>query len=469
MEFSVKSIAFSIVIVTVVTWACKILNWAWLKPKKLEKQLRRQGFRGNSYRFLFGDVKEHGILSRQAKSKPISLDDDIAPRVVPLYDQREKLYGKNTYWWIGPIPMINIMDPDQIKELMLPAFYQSCTEIISKWEKLMIGDQGSCELDVWPYLVKLTSDVISRTAFGSNYEEGIRIFQLQTELADIALQALQSVYIPGWRYVPTKRNRRMKELDKEIRVSLADIIRKREIAMKTGEAAKDDLLGLLMESNLKEIKEHGNNKLKGISRDDVIDECKLFYFAGQETTSVLLLWTMVLLSKHQDWQAHAREEVLQVLGDKKPDFDGLNRLKIVQMIFYEVLRLYPPLPVLSRYVEKETKIGDLILPAESVIALQTLLVHHDKKLWGDDAKEFKPERFSEGISKATKNQVSYFPFSWGPRICIGQNFALVEAKMAMAMILQNFSFELSPSYVHAPHAFIFLQPQHGVYLILRKL
>ncbi|KAL9437964.1 hypothetical protein AB3S75_023765 [Citrus x aurantiifolia] len=178
---------------------------------------------------------------------------------------------------------------------------------------------------------------------------------------------------------------------------------------------------------------------------------------------------MVLLSKHQDWQARAREEVLQVFGDKKPDFDGLNRLKIVQMIFYEVLRLYPPLPVLSRYVEKETKIGDLILPAESAIALQTLLVHHDKKLWGDDAKEFKPEGFSEGISKATKNQVSYFPFSWGPRICIGQNFALVEAKMAMAMILQNFSFELSPSYVHAPHAFVFLQPQHGAHLILRKL
>lgn len=94
MEFSVKSIAFSIVIVTVVTWACKILNWVWLKPKKLEKQLRRQGFRGNSYRFLFGDVKEHEILSRQANSKPISLDDDIAPRVVPLYDQQEKLHGK---------------------------------------------------------------------------------------------------------------------------------------------------------------------------------------------------------------------------------------------------------------------------------------------------------------------------------------------------------------------------------------
>ena len=81
---------------------------------------------------------------------------------------------------------------------MLPAFYQSCSEIISKWENLM-STEGSCELDVWPYIVNLTSDVISRTAFGSNYEEGIRIFQLQTELADLALQALQSIYIPGWR------------------------------------------------------------------------------------------------------------------------------------------------------------------------------------------------------------------------------------------------------------------------------
>ncbi|KAL9432995.1 hypothetical protein AB3S75_027909 [Citrus x aurantiifolia] len=221
--------------------------------------------------------------------------------------------------WAKHRKIINPAFHQEKLKLMLPAFYQTCTEIISKWEKLTLGDEGSCEL---------TSDVISRTAFGSNYEEGIRIFQLQTELAGLALQALKSVYIPGWRYVPTKRNRRMKELDKEIRVSLTDFIRKREIAMKTGEAATDDLLGLLMESNLKEIKEHGNNKLKGISRDDVIDECKLFYFAGQETTSVLLLWTMVLLSKHQGWQARAREEVLQVFGDKKPDFDGLNRLKI---------------------------------------------------------------------------------------------------------------------------------------------
>ena len=81
---------------------------------------------------------------------------------------------------------------------MLPAFYLSCCEMISKWESLLSAE-GSHELDVWPCLQTLTSDVISRTAFGSNYEEGRRIFQLQTEQAEHAIKALRSIYIPGWR------------------------------------------------------------------------------------------------------------------------------------------------------------------------------------------------------------------------------------------------------------------------------
>ena len=81
---------------------------------------------------------------------------------------------------------------------MLPAFYLSCSEMISNWESL-VSTEGMCELDVFPYLQTLTGDVISRTAFGSNYEEGRRIFQLQTEQAELAIKALRSIYIPGWR------------------------------------------------------------------------------------------------------------------------------------------------------------------------------------------------------------------------------------------------------------------------------
>ena len=139
------------------------------------------------------------------------------------------------------------------------------------------------------------------------------------------------------------------------------------------------------------------------------------------------------------------------------------------MILNEALRLYPPVALLTRIVHKETKLGNLIIPAGVEIALPTILVHHDYELWGENAKQFNPERFSEGISKATKGQVSFFPFGGGPRICVGQNFALVETKMALSLILQNFSFEMSSSYAHAPCSIITLQPQFGAHVILHKI
>ncbi|KAF9626467.1 hypothetical protein IFM89_034401 [Coptis chinensis] len=129
-----------------------------------------------------------------------------------------------------------------------------------------------------------------------------------------------------------------------------------------------------------------------------------------------VIYTMKVLSMHPDLQEKAREDVLQVFGRKAPDFDGLNHLKIVAMILYEVLRLYPLIVLLIRGTNKKMKLGEVILPPGTEIALQTLLVHRDLGLWGEDVKEFNSERFSGGVSKAT-------------RICLGQSFALIESKM----------------------------------------
>ncbi|KAK3042447.1 hypothetical protein RJ639_000171 [Escallonia herrerae] len=535
MEVVFKSVAVACAVVLVIL-ACRLLNWAWLRPRRLEKFLRKQGLKGSSYRLVFGDIKDMVKTIKEAKSNPISLSDGNLSRAVPFVHQSIKKYGKNFFIWTGPRPVVHIIDPDTIREIMtkylhfqkprggnplakllatglidyegdkwtkhrkiinpafhleklkgmLPAFNLSCSEMIGKWEGLVL-EKGSCELDVWPYLQTLTSDAISRTAFGSSYEEGRRIFELQTEQAEHVIQAGQSLYIPGsrWKFgwliavlcpdlmhstefLPTKRNKRMKEISKEVQASVRSIIDKRLKSTEAGEGSSDDLLGILMESNLKEIREHGNNN-SGMSIKEVVEECKLFYFAGQETTSSLLVWTMVLLSKYPNWQVRAREEVCHVFCGNKPEFDRLNHLKIVNMIFCEVLRLYPPAVALGRTIHEETKVGEMCLPAGVLLSLSLMVLQQDTELWGEDAKEFKPERFLGGVSKATKGQVAYFPFGWGPRICIGQNFAMLEAKMALAMILQRFSFTLSPSYAHAPHTVITLQPQYGAHLMLQKL
>ncbi|KAG9455259.1 hypothetical protein H6P81_008163 [Aristolochia fimbriata] len=520
MAFSLAATGSAIFLLPLLLWVFRVLYSVWWKPKRLEKLLKDQGIVGPRYKLLYGNLKENAALNREAQSKPMGFSHNIIPRVSPLLHRTVEKYGNMSLMWIGTQPRVIILDPEIIKDVlsnkfghfekpslnpltkllatglsdyegekwakhrrilnpafhleqikgMVPAFYTSCMEMISRWDDMMNAGEGSCEVDVWADFQNLTGDVISRTAFGSNYHEGRPIFKLQSEQADLALKAFLSPYFPGLQYLPTKDNRRRREIHKLVTALLKAIVEKKEKAMKLDPeiSSQNDLLGLLLESNLKESQQGGGSKV--MTLEDVIEECKLFYFAGQETTSILLTWTMVVLSMHPEWQNRAREEVLKLFGKNKPDSDGLAHLKIMTMILYEVLRLYPPVAILVRSTYKEMKLGGITFPPGVELALPTLSLHNDKELWGEDAEEFNPQRFAGGVSKAAKHHTAFFPFGWGPRICIGQNFALTEAKMALSMILQQFSwFELSPSYAHAPVTVFTLRTQHGAQIILHKL
>ncbi|XP_050873053.1 11-oxo-beta-amyrin 30-oxidase [Lathyrus oleraceus] len=505
------------VILAAIPWY--LLNKLWFKPKRFEKLLISQGLHGDAYKLsLFDNSKQNHMmkLQHEATYKSIGLFKEAAPSIFTPVHQTVHKYGNNSFLWEGTTPKVVITDPDQIKQVfnmiedfpkpklyslakylsngivqyegekwakhrkiinpafhieklkgMLPAFTYSCEEMISKWKELLSPD-GTCEIDVWPFLHNLTRDVISRTAFGSSYVEGTKIFEL-LKRQGFLLMTERYANIPLWWLLPTTSKRRMKEMDRDISDSLAGVIKKREESLKNGETAIDDLLGILLQSNHAENQGHVNSKRFGMSAQEVMDECKTFYNAGQETTSVLLVWTMVLLGRYPEWQARAREEVLQVFGNQNPNFEGLNQLKIVTMILYEVLRLYPPAVYFNRAIRKDLKLGNLFLSKGTQVSLPILLIHQDHDIWGDDAKEFKPERFADGIAKATKGQVCYFPFGWGLRTCIGQNFSLLEAKIVISLLLQNFSFELSPSYVHVPTTVLTLQPKYGATIILHKL
>ncbi|KAG8475413.1 hypothetical protein CXB51_032236 [Gossypium anomalum] len=509
------AVLMSVVYGVAIAWTLKLLYAIWWKPKAIEKKLRKQGIHGYPYKLIYGNTTEMMELAKEKESEPVEQPHDIVPRINPLLHDLATTHKKSFVVWYGTTPRVAIMEPNLIKEVlnnktgdfpkpeinsftqlfvtglasyngdkwakhrkivnpgfhveklkhMLPAFVVCTDEMISKWRKL-VNFMGSSEVDMSVEFQNLTGDVISRAAFGSNFEEGRLIFLLQKEQGRLFLQSQMNINFPLLRFLPTKVNKRMKHINREVGSLLTRIIEKREKFIRAGDH-KDDLLGLLLKSNLNEV-EVNKNSDAGMSMADVIEECKLFYFAGQETTANLLTWTMIVLSMHNEWQERAREEVLQVFGNNKPNYNDLNRLKIVNMILLEVMRLYPSTSLI-RCTRKETKLGDISLPAGVQLFMPLHLVHRDKEQWGEDVMEFKPERFSEGMFKATKDKVSYFPFGWGPRICVGQNFAMLESKLAIAKILQNFSFQLSPTYTHAPHAAVTLQPRYGAQVILYKL
>ena len=140
------------------------------------------------------------------------------------------------------------------------------------------------------------------------------------------------------------------------------------------------------------------------------------------------------------------------------------------MIIYEVLRLYPPVVASIRRTKKEVDLGDhLNIKKGTELLIPILAVHHDPTIWGPDALEFNPTRFSQGVSRAATHPTAYMPFGVGGRQCIGQNLALLQAKLAIAMILQRFTFDLSPNYKHAPTVLMLLYPQFGAPIIFRSL
>ncbi|KAI3704430.1 hypothetical protein L1987_74650 [Smallanthus sonchifolius] len=159
---------------------------------------------------------------------------------------------------------------------------------------------------------------------------------------------MQSVYIPGFRHLPTKRNKRMKAINREVNQLVRSIIDNRLKAMKAGEGNYHDLLGIMLQSNIKEVEQH---------------QIKSYEMTINETSKMA---------------SRAREEVLNVFVDKDIDVDGLNHLKVVTMIFYEVLRLYPPVVGVPRTVDKDITLGGFSLPSGIQIGLPIMLIHYDE-------------------------------------------------------------------------------------------
>ncbi|GJY88723.1 zinc finger, CCHC-type containing protein, partial [Tanacetum coccineum] len=166
-------------------------------PKKLEKWLRNEGYNGNSYKLLSGDMKEFAKTVKEARSKPIPITHDITSYALPFDHYIITKYAED-HKWAKHRKIINPAFNLQNLKIMFSAIKLSCHDMVHKL-KLLTAESGSTEVDVWPYIDNLAGDVISRTAFGSNYEEGKKIFRIQKEQKDLLFQMLNILLVPGRR------------------------------------------------------------------------------------------------------------------------------------------------------------------------------------------------------------------------------------------------------------------------------
>ncbi|KAJ8898771.1 hypothetical protein K2173_005099 [Erythroxylum novogranatense] len=355
---------------------------------------------------------------------------------------------------------------DKLKDMV--KLMATCTmSILDGWNhQATEAKDNSVKLEMNTEFQKVTADVISRTAFGSSYIQGREAFRAQRELQKYSAAANINVFIPGSQYLPTPSNIQAWKLDRKVKNKIKQIIRSRmkSHATNSDPSYGDDLLGLIIGAS-----EHKESSSPKLSMDEIMEECKTFFFAGHETTSSLLTWTAFLLSLHQDWQEKLREEVLRECGMEIPDADMLSKLKLVNMVLLEVMRLYCPAIELNREVLQDIKVGNLMVPKNTCLTIPIIKIHRSKQHWGEDANEFNPFRFKDGITKAATHPNAFLGFGMGPRVCIGQNFAKLEAKTVLTLVLQRFSLTLSSEYKHAPINYITLQPQYGLPIIIKPL
>ncbi|GMY23179.1 cytochrome P450 714C2-like [Fagus crenata] len=493
----------------------KICDALILKPVRLRSKLQKQGIRGPPPSFLLGNIGDMKKMKANASKAPQegqAITHNCSSALFPFFELWRKEFGSTFMFSLGNIQILYMNHPDVVKEISIctsldlgrpsllhkelgpllgqgiltsngptwahqrkilaPELYmekvkgmmnlmvESSITLVNSWTNLIEREGGIADVNIDEYMRTFSGDVISRACFGSNYTEGEEIFLRLRELQEHMSKKNLSFGIPGVRYLPTKSNRETWKLEKEVRSLILKVVKER----KEGGASENDLLDMILGG--------ATNSEFGEDETDrfIVDNCKNIYLAGYETTAVSATWTLMLLASNPEWQQRVRAEVRELCADGPLlDADMVRKMKTMTMVINESLRLYPPVPVMSREALRDMKFGNINVPKGVNVWTLLVALHQDPDIWGPDANNFNPERFSNGVSGACKLPYVYMPFGVGPRTCLGQNFAMAELKILLALIVSRFSLSLSPKYKHSPVLRLVTEPEHGVNLLVKRL
>jgi cytochrome P450 len=305
-------------------------------------------------------------------------------------------------------------------------------------------------------MTALTLSITVRTLFGTTLPEEARgVGRAMTFLMRYSLRRQRLPFrIPEkW---PTPNNLRANREFAFIDSLVYRIISERRAAGNSNH--HNDLLALLMGA----MDEDGSQ----MTPQQLHDETMTLFLAGHETTAQMLGWTWFALSQSPQVEARLYEELSGVLGTRPMDAAEFPRLPYLQAVMNEALRLYPPAYIMAREVMEPCEIGGYTMPLGSTIIFSQWVMHRDPRFF-DDPEAFRPERWLDGLAGRLPPG-AYFPFGGGPRRCIGEGFALLEAAIVIATLARRFQFRLAPGEPVVPEPLVTLRPRHGIPMTLHS-
>jgi cytochrome P450 len=415
-------------------------------------QTDRLGTMGE-WRARYGDffVMQFGRMSQYMTSRPEAIHQITVTEAASFHknvDYKDEKRGLARFLGNGLVTSDGEFWKRQ-RKLVAPAFH---TNRITNYAQTMVdytldmlqGWHDGARLDISHEMTRLTMLIVARSLFHTDASSDV--MRVNKAVGVIQRVSGETTLIPPW--VPTPRELSARRATRDLDAIIYRMIREWRVTRED----KGDLLSMLLLA----VDDEG----KGMTDKQARDEAVTLFLGGHETTANALNWTWYLLAQHPEIEAKLHEELDAVLAGRAPTLADLESLPYTEMVLKESMRLYPPVWGFGRQAIEDVQLGEYLLPKGTSIGVMTYFTHRDPAFW-DEPERFDPERFSpENEKKIPK--YAYIPFAAGPRICIGNAFAMMEARLVLATVASRYRLRLAPGQKVEMLPLITLNPKGGL-------
>ena len=337
-----------------------------------------------------------------------------------------------------------------LTEIMQEVIDQEITAIRTE---LKASDQA---VDVYPKMLNFAFRIVAKAIYSEDIDEmELRDFgDLITKIQEYVIKEIRLPFLYWYFQLSGKR-----ALHLQLAQDTIDLQRKLIQKRRDSGKRRDDLLQMLLDSRYEDTGEP-------MDENQLIDEIAILFVAGYETSANALSWTLYLLAQHDEVRQKVLAELQAVVPDRAPGFDDLRQLTYLTQVINESMRLYPPAWITDRVALADDEVAGVHIPKGTVVAPFIYGVHHRKAFY-EDPEQFRPERFAPGTQKDLP-AFAFMPFGGGPRLCIGNSFAMMEMQLVLAAFLRQVDFRLDPDQVVSARPLITLRPRHGILMYLHE-